>query len=113
MTYEPATIFHIKLTHTRLHPVLHAFTYPIYMCGFDLDQLSSIENSVRGFSYNKKNILSLWDKDYLTLAEGSIRDKLVQLLKSNHYTQECDRIILITSCRYLAMYSTRLIFTCA
>ena len=49
------------VTHERLHPVSHAFTYPSTFFAFDLSELDTIAAQVSIFSHNGKNLLSLND----------------------------------------------------
>lgn len=56
--------------HRRVEPVEHSFRYPIRMFGLDLKELSKIQRHVPIFAYNRWNIFSLHDGDYLTPGNG-------------------------------------------
>jgi hypothetical protein len=40
------------------------FRYPVYMADLDLDELPALDRSLRLFSYRRRNLFSLDDKDY-------------------------------------------------
>lgn len=94
-------IFSGWLRHTRLKPTIHDFTYPIYTYAFDLDELPYLSKTLSLFSYNKRNLISIFDSDYLKNGPGSIKDKLSSLLAERNITDPLGRVILVTSCRIL------------
>lgn len=94
-------IIECKLTHKRLQPIQHAFVYNIYLFAFDLDELEYADKNVFGFSYNKINLISISDKDYLTKEPGSIKEKLLLFLKNQNFSEKIERVVLITAARYL------------
>jgi cyclopropane-fatty-acyl-phospholipid synthase len=86
--------------HQRYGPARHLLRYPVYFYVFDLDELPRLHESVRGFSYNHFNVASLRDRDYLK-GEGSIKERLMALLKDRSYAARIRRVELVTSARYL------------
>ncbi len=85
------------VTHERLHPVSHAFTYPSTFFAFDLSELDEIARRVAIFGHNEKNLLSLNDSDYLygeTTAISRQLDKLLAPEKDGEHT------LLVSSPRY-------------
>jgi cyclopropane-fatty-acyl-phospholipid synthase len=92
-------IYHGQVMHARVHPVRHHFRYPVYTYAFDLDELPELHRKVRGFSYNRLNLVSLHDKDYLR-GEGSIKEKLLRLLTAHGVETGVTRIELLTGARY-------------
>lgn len=86
--------------HARLEPVRHAFTYPVYFYGFDLDELPLLSEMVRGFKYNRRALVSLFDSDYLDDVAGTIREKLNRFLALARRGNEVARVFLVTSARY-------------
>ena len=85
------------VTHQRLSPVHHAFTYPSTFFVFDLSELDRIAEQVAIFSRNQTNLLSFNDCDYLHGAATSINRQLDRLLnpeKDNEHT------LLVSSPRY-------------
>lgn len=86
--------------HARLEPKPHAFRYPVYFLGLDLDELPMLSESVRGFRYNRRGLFSIYDRDYLEDAAGTIREKLSKFLALMQRGNEVARIFLITSARF-------------
>ncbi len=85
------------VTHQRLSPISHAFTYPSTFFAFDLSELDQIAKQVAIFSRNATNLLCLNDRDYLHGTTAEINQQLDRLLdpeKDNEHT------LLITSPRY-------------
>jgi len=41
-----------------------AFRYPLYMAALDLDELPRLDRELRLFSYNRRNVFALRDRDY-------------------------------------------------
>lgn len=87
--------------HARLEPTRHAFAYPVYFLGLDLDELPELAGRVRGFGYNRAGLLSIRDRDYLDEAAGTIREKLQRFLRTLHRGDEVARVFLVTAARYL------------
>ena len=75
-----SNIFHGEICHTRFWPVKHSLRYPVYLFGFDLDELDTLDRSLRLFGLNRFRPVALYDRDYLTEGEGSIREKLLRFL---------------------------------
>lgn len=93
-------IFQGRVMHARLEPLLHQFEYPIYFYSFDLDELESMASRLGWlFGYNRKALVSLWDKDYLGREAGTIKSKLLAYLRREGVKEDIARIELITSAR--------------
>lgn len=84
--------------HARLAPVEHRFVYPLYWYVFDLDELPQLDREVRGFGYNRMNLVSIRDADYLRGA-GSIREKLMAVLRERGCDDGVARVELVTMAR--------------
>lgn len=96
-----SSIYLGKLTHIRQGEIANQFTYPLNMYAIDLDELNELHKNVSSFSYNKLNLLSIWDKDYLTPEKLSIKEKLLSLLNKEGCGDNIQQIILLTNPRYL------------
>jgi DUF1365 family protein len=57
-----------------------AFRYPVYIAALDLDELPALDRGLRLFSYRKRNVFALDDRDYET---GDLRGGLTDLLAAN------------------------------
>ncbi len=53
------------LMHARRTPVRNVFRYPVSYWLFDLDELGELERRLRLFSVNRRNVVSLRDRDHL------------------------------------------------
>lgn len=53
-----------RVVHKRLRPLRHALSYRVFCVFLDCDQLAATAASLKLFSYNKFNLLSLYDRDH-------------------------------------------------
>ena len=86
--------------HTRFEPVRHEFRYPLYVYGFDLDELTGLDRNLPLFGYNRFRPVSLHDADYLDEKPGSIKEKLTSFLAADGSEAPVSSVFLITSARY-------------
>lgn len=84
-----------ETSHARLDPVKHSFKYPIIFAKFDLDELQDLDKEVYLFSHNKKNIISLYDEDYLPGREGQLKQRVLSFLDTE-LAEKIKRIELVT-----------------
>ena len=87
--------------HERYQPVSHKFNYPIYFYGLDLDELDHLDQKLFFFGYNRLRPASIHDSDYLDERPGSIKDKLLGILRKKDPSIIVSSIFMITSMRYL------------
>ena len=59
-----SAIYTGTLMHARRAPARHVFRYPVSYWLFDLDELSELERRLRLFSVNRRNVVSLRDRDH-------------------------------------------------
>jgi cyclopropane-fatty-acyl-phospholipid synthase len=90
-----------KTTHTRTTPVVHSFVYPLLFAKFDLDELDKLNSETRFFGYNRFNLISIYDDDYLPGEEGSIKQRALSFLKKQGVDEDISRIELVTVPRVL------------
>jgi cyclopropane-fatty-acyl-phospholipid synthase len=69
------------------------------MYALDLDELPALHREIRGFSYNRLNIVALHDRDYLR-GTGTIKEKLLRLLDGHGVDGNIARVELLTAARY-------------
>lgn len=53
-----------RVTHTRLRPVHHHFEYRVFYGLFDIDELPQLGRSLRLFSFEGRNLVSLRSRDH-------------------------------------------------
>ncbi|MEO0510500.1 MAG: DUF1365 domain-containing protein [Verrucomicrobiota bacterium] len=90
-------IYRGEVTHQRMGPVKHAFTYPMSFFGFDLEELDSIEKKTSLFGHNQSRPLRLNDSDYLRGKSTDILEQLSEFLPQEKPGQST---LLISSPRY-------------
>lgn len=90
-------IYRGEVTHERLGPTPHSFTYPMTFFGFVLEELPLIESQTPLFGYNQSRPLKLSDKDYLRGKNTPIGEQLDEFLP---VAQPGQRTVLISSPRY-------------
>jgi len=83
------------VAHSRRTPRAHAFRYRVWWMLIDLDELASVDRSVRLFSHNRFNIFSLYDSDYGRGA-GSLRGYVEERLREARLSHAGARIELLT-----------------
>ena len=53
-----------EVVHRRLNPVRHELRYRVFNLFADVDRLADISASLRLFSYNRLNLLSVMDRNH-------------------------------------------------
>ena len=53
-----------EVVHKRRNPIEHAFSYKVFSVLFDCSSLEDLDRRLRLFSYNRFNLLSLYDSDH-------------------------------------------------
>ena len=61
---KDSLIYNGKVVHRRFKPKEHYFKYNVFSLLINLDELTTIQNKIKIFSYNKFNILSFYDIDH-------------------------------------------------
>lgn len=89
-----------KVYHERRTPLIHRFTYPAYGYVLDIDELDELGRKLLFFAHNKFSPVSIYDKDYLGSAGGTIREKLVRFLSQVCAAEELGKVELVTSARF-------------
>jgi len=90
-------VFTGRLSHCRLAPTRHAFSYRMFWLALDLDTLPETIRAVRGLARQPWALASIVDRDYggtSPHAGQSIRSKIDALLESHDLSAE--RITLVT-----------------
>ena len=52
------------VTHRRLYPRIHQFKYSVFAMLIDLDELALLDRALKLFSWNRRGIVSFWDRDH-------------------------------------------------
>ncbi len=59
-----SAIFRGKVTHERLRPKRHRLSYNVFTMLFDLDDLAELDRQGALFGYNRRALLSFYDRDH-------------------------------------------------
>ena len=58
-----SSIYNGVVSHSRLIPKNHSFSYKVYSILFNIDELENIQENCNLFSYNRFNFFSFYFKD--------------------------------------------------
>lgn len=90
-----------RLMHARLQPATHRFSYGLYWLSINLNTLHELNQQIIGFSYNRWNLWSIYDRDYLGSDPMPIADKAIDLARASGIADPVTDIELLTSPRFL------------
>jgi DUF1365 family protein len=85
------------VVHKRLRPVHHALRYHVFSLLLDCEALPDLDRRLRLFSYNRFNLLSLYDRDH---GDGSSLSHYLQGIAAKS-GQEIDRFLMLCYPRML------------
>jgi hypothetical protein len=94
-------IYSGTLRHRRFEPVLHQFTYPIFMSFLDIDRIPELMRVARFASHNHFNWTSFDDRDHLGNPAQTLRERLSTDAAANGVRLPDGPIFLLTHLRYL------------
>jgi len=90
-------IYRGEVTHERLEPESHAFTYPMTFFALELSELNTLSRTTSLFGYNESRPLKICDEDYLRGHKIPIASQLEGFLPKEVPGQHT---LLISSPRY-------------
>jgi cyclopropane-fatty-acyl-phospholipid synthase len=93
-------IFTGSIAHHRYWPVNHDLSYPVYLYGFDIEDLPVLDRRYPLFGYNRSAVTSIHDRDYLEPGELPIKEKISALLQQHQIDGTLADVFMITSARY-------------
>jgi len=65
MAAVPCTALYVgRVTHARLMPFVHRFTYRVFSLLIDIDELAALDRDLRFFSHNRWSLFSIHDRDH-------------------------------------------------
>ena len=88
-------IYRGTVFHKRFKPKLHELSYKVFSVLFDLDELDTLDRENRYFSYNKRNLISFWNKDYGYGDGRPLRPYVEDLIKKGAFTFNAEHIRLL------------------
>jgi DUF1365 family protein len=87
--------------HRRLHPRRHRFRYRAFWLLLDLDELKGLSTGLRWFSYNRRNVFSLYDRDHGDGSATPLRTQVALRLRDAGVELEGGRVELLCMPRTL------------
>ena len=85
-----------KVYHGRHQPFSHKFTYKVFSLVLDLDELPHFSEKLSGFSFNKWNMVSVWNKDHGPRDGSELRPWIEQHAKAKNIDLSGGKIFLLT-----------------
>jgi DUF1365 family protein len=97
--------------HHRFTPLVNRFVYRIFMLAIDLDELEALHATRRLFSYNRPNLYSFRDRDYLPMDEpvhqgtkptpappsgAALKARVLSYLRTQGQEMDGGRVLLVT-----------------
>jgi len=92
---KDSLIYNGKVIHKRFKPKEHYFKYNVFSLLINLNELETIQNKIKIFSYNKFNILSFFDKDHGPRDGTSLKEWIIKNLKDIGINDENIQIKLL------------------
>ena len=87
------------LVHSRRTPAEHAFRYPVSYFLLDLDELPELERRLRLFSVNRRNVVTLFDRDHFDDDGRQLKEKVVSFCAAGGF--EVERVLMLAQLRVL------------
>lgn len=112
-------LYECHILHERFSPRSHRFIYRIFLFALDLDELDTLHHQLRLFSFNRRNLYSFRDRDFLPTNEPlhnspgsdirqsafgnrhSLKSRLVAFLATRDIDLTGGRVMLVTLPRVL------------
>ncbi len=88
-------IYEGTVVHKRLFPRAHGFSYRVFSLCLDVDEIDTIDRTLRLFSRNRRNVMSIRDGDLGAGGTESIGDKVRGVLAASGLSQSAARIELV------------------
>lgn len=97
-----SAIYECTVTHQRLRPRRHGFTYRVFYLWLDLDELDALDHRLPIFSRNRFNLFSFHDRDHLGGGHADVKSGLLELLRARGAeTSRIEKVFMLTFPRVL------------
>ncbi|TLD68307.1 DUF1365 domain-containing protein [Phragmitibacter flavus] len=94
---ETSAIYECKVSHHRLKPKQHRFSYQVFYLWLDLDEIPKLNNRLKFLSRNRWNLFGFYDQDHLDNGAGDTKRCILKYLEDNEVdTSEVASIRLLT-----------------
>jgi uncharacterized protein len=92
---EAGTLYPGKVTHQRLRPFRHRFTYSVFSLLVDIDRLNELDRMSRLLVVNRPGILSFRESDHVEREGETLREFADRLLALAGLERPAHRILLL------------------
>lgn len=90
------------VSHRRLEPVRHGFTYRTHVLLLELSELPALARAIPALGYNERRPFSIRDEDYLRPGRASLAKKLLDELGPDAMS-DVTETTLVTNARFLGL----------
>ena len=90
-----SALYEGTLTHARRTPARNVFRYPVSYFLVDLDEIPELERRLRFFSFNRRNLVTLQDRDHFD--GGSVKAEILKLTGD----PTIERVLMLAQLRVL------------
>lgn len=95
-----SSIYEGKVRHRRFAVADHSFDYRVFMMLVDIDNIEAVTRRSWLWSFNKPNIASFYESDFLAQYTGSLREKVNAVLAESGIKQAPAKVFLLSNWRY-------------
>jgi len=92
-------LYECMVMHYRLKPTQNLFLYKVFMFYLDLDELDHAAGSLRLMSRNRFNVFNFRDDDHVKLSASSVKENIVEFLRSKGIHEKVGKVFLLTNLR--------------
>ncbi len=93
-------IYQGKVRHRRFAVTDHAFAYKVFMMLVDIDRVEDVTRRSWLWSFNRPNVASFHECDFLVQYEGNLRSKVNAALAEAGISQAPAKVFLLSNWRY-------------
>lgn len=97
---QKSAIYTGWVSHSRRSPKRHSFNYKVFMMFLNLNELPTLFNGYRLWSYQKKNMAWFKRADYYGNPEISLKESISDLVQQATGTKPTGHICMLTNMRY-------------
>lgn len=94
-----SALYQGTIVHARWKPVMHRFRYEVFQWLLDLDELPAISKRLSLFSYNRPNVTSVLDRDYLDAEGAGLPAAVRHFVAASGVTAPVAKIFALTNAR--------------